>query len=424
MRRASLYIVLFVLAPAALSFLVMPELGILTLPNVNWDTKRYLLLFYFPAAMAAICLPFLRAGEGRQEIVSQVSWPIFVLFGVSILYVVVSMVDLIVYQEVFTYGISATWKSATDAGARNSLQGAVGLVLAGAPTLLVSLVIFNDGTWGDRRILGGLSIALFCLSLACMFAFSARNSVAISVAYVFLVAVLRLGFRGLPIRSVLRSMPKAVVAFAILVAIVAFVIILWLFVERAIVTKGTVDSAIQHFLVDYRARLKVDLPDNEALKPIFYALMMLEFYITHAAVYFSEYMFTGYCPGGDGAYSFYGAFRVIDFVFGTQFVETAATSMILPGVYLSLPGFLFLDFCGAGALVGWLLVGVTVLTVVLFFRQRPYLIFITAYLLCMFLFAPFYALPSTGNGFSLLIWSILVSGSGAIAGRSWLRATD
>lgn len=414
MHRASTLIIFFILMPAILAFLILPSIGVLELPGSEGYANRYLLLFYLPAALAALTLPFLPEGDAVQVIAPRSSWPLYSLLALSVLYLVISIADLVIYHQVFTTGISGAWKASTDAGARNSVQGAFALVLGGAPTVLVTLALFNDGSWGDRRLIAGLALVIFVLSLGCMFALSARNSVAISITYVLLMAIMRAYVGRQSFWKWVRDTPKIFTASLFASLIIVTVVVLWLFVDRAVLTRGTVDDAIQSFLIDYKAKLGVGVPDNDYIKPAFYALMMFEFYLTHAASYFSQYLSTGYCPSGGGAYSFYGLYRIIDFVFGSHFIASASEGMIIPGVYLSLPGFLFLDYCESGVLAGWLIVIATTVILVLFFKSSPSLIFVACYMLCLFVFAPFYALLSTGNGFSLLILSLLASLSGAI----------
>ena len=411
MRQASTSIILFVLIPAAIALVCVPTFGILDFAQADAQTQQYLLLFYLPAILAAVALLFWKQKPTDRAIEINRIWPLAVLSCLSIIDITVSIADLVLSRNVLTVGISAAWQTATDEGARNSIQGAIGLVLSGAPTLFLSLAILQPESQQRRDLVIVAAIVLFSLSLICMLASSSRNSVVVSIAYIGTVAFLRSSFCRKPVGALLdRRLRITATSIAISLTLVAlFGIILFLFVERANLTHGSVDQAIAYFLEEYRVELRVAPPENSLLKSVFYSLMMLEFYVTHPSAYFSSYIAAGYCPGGHGAYSFYGLFRVIDFLIGTQFVSAGSAQMILHGVYLTLPGFLFLDFCDAGILVGWIILAATTLSLAFFFSGNPSLIFATAYLLCVFLFAPFYALPSIGDGMSLMLLAVSLS---------------
>lgn len=406
MQRIALALAIFALAPALISFGVVPFIGVLDIEGIATRAYLYLAAFYAPILVAAIV--FLWMGWKAQSFEVGVGSKLHfhVLLALSALYLAVSAYDIVANQDILRLGISGAWKASTDAGARNSIPGAILMLLGGAPTFLFCAALFNEGSWGRRSLLIALAAGMLGLSLLFMLLLSSRNSAFICLVFICVVVVLKAMLPGH--RATRWSVGQALTGMTIVG--ISFVILmgfsLWIFVDRATVTYGSIDLALDGFFLNYKVHPTIAIPASETWKRIFYALVQLEFYITHSIGYFSEYLNRDYCPAGNGASSFYGAFRIIDFVFRTNFVETAVSRMILPGVYLSLPGFLYLDFCQAGIIAGWIMGLATVLSLFVLFRGDPAPIFLAAFLLCTFAFAPFYSLPSTGNGFSLMLFAV------------------
>ncbi|WLR96192.1 hypothetical protein [Shinella sumterensis] len=407
MHRSAIALVTFALFPALISFGIVPFFGVLDIEGISPWTYAYLAIFYAPIILATLAFVAIRQRSTAYDMTMGSRLNLYLLAALSAIYLAVSAYDIVSNQNILTLGISGSWKASTDAGARNSIPGAIIMLLSGAPTFLFCAALFNDGSWGSKRLLMLLASLMLGASLACMLLLSSRNSAFICLVYICVVLALKalhqLGRMSLkfPFGRAATTFVAVVICFAVLMGFS-----LWIFVDRAIVTYGSIDLALDGFFLNYKVHPTVAVPSSETGKKIFYALAQLEFYITHSVGYFSDYFNRDYCPAGSGANSFYGAFRIIDFLFGTDFVQTAVSRMILPGVYLSLPGFLYLDFCQTGMVAGWVMGVATVLTVAGVFRGDPALIFLAAFLLCMFTFAPFYSLPSTGNGFSLMMFAI------------------
>ena len=167
------------------------------------------------------------------------------------------------------------------------------------------------------------------------------------------------------------------------------------------------------FMLDYlesEYNLSVYHPEFEGklFVSLYSIFVYLSFYISHSFTYLNDYFSLSYSPYMGGGYNFPQLARLIDITVGTDFFSAGRARMILTGVYLTLPGSLYLDFGIVGTLGICLLLGFTygnlsynLATLALY--QKLFL----TYLSVVFIFSPIYSVFGMANGFSLIFILLL-----------------
>jgi hypothetical protein len=115
-----------------------------------------------------------------------------------------------------------------------------------------------------------------------------------------------------------------------------------------------------------------------------------------------------------GGYTFSIVFRVFDTLFGGNYVLDAFGQMLVTGVYLTLPGSIFIDFGFAGVFlvgVGLAWVSIWCVTCALWLGNGNYMMLAS---LCLTIIAlsPVFSALSVGNGFSIMILLVFLHALG------------
>jgi hypothetical protein len=316
----------------------------------------------------------------------------------SSIYVVLVLVDKVFIGGVLSVGITVARYTAMEDGPRNSILGASHYFLAGAPAILACLLL-------SRRA-GGVTNNMFCWALVlagfgCFFLSGGRNGFVVGAVFVLFYFVLeRIRFR---LSGSLRKVdiPKWLIFFAIL----GICYVLYLFAERAAIRGTDMAGAIGLLSENYDVEVSSPAWLEGFALDIYYSVAYMVFYVTHAPTYVSQYIDSNYSPMLMGAYGFSILFRIFDAIAGAQVLNDAFDDLLIAGVYLTLPGTVFVDFGWIGvALSALLLVSVTVFMVsnALLKKSGSGLM---AASLCLTIVAlsPVFSGLSVGNGFSLLL---------------------
>jgi len=344
--------------------------------------------------------------EGNPYCTGRVFRSVVVL---TFFYFVAILADKIFLTNVLSQGITEARYAAMAEGPRNSLLGAMHYFLAGAPVLLACLLLSRRSSRSCANVL------LWLLVVACFGSFflsGGRNSFVVGGVFVFFYFVLEktkfrlhggVGFRRFRLPLWLK-----------LLSVVGLCYVMYLFVERAQIRGMDLEGAVGALGENYGVKIFVPdvLPD--ALLQIYYCLVFVVFYVTHSLSYLSAYFDANYYPLTMGGYTFSIVFRVFDTLFGGNYVLDAFGQMLVTGVYLTLPGSIFIDFGFAGVFlvgVGLAWVSIWCVTCALWLGNGNYMMLAS---LCLTIIAlsPVFSALSVGNGFSIMILLVFLHALG------------
>jgi hypothetical protein len=385
--------------------------GILSYSEVNGVTFLLIGLFAFPFFMISVFLlvkphecfaePFPREYEGNPYRSGRVFKCLVLL---TFAYLVAVLVDKIFLENVFSLGITETRYAAMANGPRNSLLGAVHYFLAGAPVLLACLLL-------SRRSRSLVDILLWLIVIVCFGSFflsGGRNSFVVGCIFVFFYFVLeKINFR---LRGGTQLRKFGFPLWLKTLSVVGVCYVMYLFVERAEIRGMNLEGAVSALGENYNVGVFIPsfLPD--ALLQVYYCLVFVAFYVTHSLSYLSAYFDIDYFPMTMGGYSFSIVFRVIDSLAGTTYVTDAFERLLVAGVYLTLPGSIFVDFGFVGVLLmsmglAWLSVWCVTRAIWLGNGNRMMLASLCLTLIAL---SPVFSALSVGNGFSIMILLVVV----------------
>ncbi|WP_308367616.1 oligosaccharide repeat unit polymerase [Microbulbifer sp. TB1203] len=397
-----------------LAFIVLRYLGPVTYPSVDGFSFLFLAIFMLPFFLL---LPFLLVS--KKVVVREVSgvWvsnPLAEGRGFSVvillvfIYFFAVVLDKIVLSNVLTVGITEARYAAMVDGPRGSLLGAVHYLLAGAPVLLACLLL-SRSRWQKGGVLEFCLWVLVVVCFASFFLSGGRNSYVVGVVFILFYFSLEkkrsVGGEGSEGGRNLRF-PLWIKVFSVF----GFFYVLYIFVERAEIRGTNLEGAVFALAKNYNVDVVVPEWIPGAFLQIYYCFLFLVFYVTHSLSYLSSYFELGYSPNIGGGYSFSVVFRIIDVLFGTSYVPDALDQLIIPGVYLTLPGTMYVDFGLFGAfLAGILLAFLSLVYVSRALRRGGWSLLAGAYLLTLLALSPIFSITNVGNGFSTLMIIIFLS---------------
>lgn len=400
-KSAAHLLLVFALAPAVLCFYVVRSFGPITFPGLEPATIAFIFAFYTLSAGVAATLLLRRGRYVEQTQLGLVpTYVVYILVSLSAIYVALSVYDTVFSRQILELGIAGARRHAMAVGPRNSAIGAINLLLTGAPVVLASIALVQPMTTRLYGVVG----ALFVLSFASTILAGGRNPIAISAVYI--VATGAIAFARDPRRLLKNKQAMriiAVVASAGLFIGVAYV--LWSATERAIDRHSSIAESLAYFSENYKVEFTVPTWLPSSFQGAYYGAMNIVFYLAHPIVYLDDYFATSYCPATLGSQSFDIVFRAVDVIFRTSFIQASTNAMVLPGIYLSLPGTLYLDFCWFAPIAGALIAAAS--AVVLIHAMRSVAaIPMAAYALTLLALSPLYSVFTASNGFSLLVLSL------------------
>lgn len=329
---------------------------------------------------------------GRVYVISQ-------LLALSYLFLVI--IDLIVLGNVLIVGVTEARDLRAAEGERNSLLGASHYFLAGAPVILACLLLtrrtnaVKSGPFPWVIAVGGF------LSY---FLSGGRGSFVIGALVVFFYFIIERHKCHVSGRSQNIYMPR----WAFVLGGASLVYMVYLFEERAAIRGTDLEGLAQRLMLSYDVYVSAPPISGDLFGGIYYAFVFVVFYITHAPTYISEYFELDYYPLTMGGYEFYILFRIFDFMFGTSLAVEASDKLLLRGVFLTLPGTVFVDFGWTGVIiVAAFLPCITLLMLSRALSSGTGFGMIGAsFLLSVIALSPFFSAVTLGNGFS--IWFLLV----------------
>lgn len=388
--------------------------GPITYPQVSVELLLFLVL-YIAVKYFAFCLGFFMFSTFNHS-ASQVphfsgrssdnmggifySVRLMVLF-VAVIYLLISIFDFFVVKGAALSMIVEQREAEHLAGPRNSLVGALGALFSGAPPVLLVLMSFSRFKSFPLNCVVYIVIAL---GFASMFLSGGRNAFFISTAFVFFCYLF---FSACSVKVRLKLSIKNFFAFVFFLYCIYFS--MRMFLDRFEAQGFEVEFMLDYLEFEYGVRVFRFDYDGELFLAVYSVFIYLSYYIAHAFTYLNDYFLAAYSPYMGGSYNFPLIARLIDVVWGTSFFESGRERMLLVGVYLTLPGSLYLDFGVLGSLAVSSFIGLCCGYLArnmarLALYQKLWL----AYIAVALVFSPIYSIFGMGNGFSLIFILMLV----------------
>ncbi len=388
--------------------------GPITYPQVSME-----LLFFLVICVAikyfAFCLGFFLLSTFNQSVVqvsnlsgrcSNEMGSVFprvrlMVLCLAVTYLLVSLFDFFFVKGAALSMIVEQREAEHLTGPRNSLIGAIGALLSGGPPMLLAIMIFSRFQSFPLNFSVYIVIAL---GFASMFLSGGRNAFFISAAFVFFCYVF---FSAYSAKMLIK--PSVTRFFALLFFLYCMYFSMRMFLDRFEAQGFEIGFMLQYLELEYGVKVFRFDYDGALFVAAYSALVYLSFYITHAFTYLNDYFVAAYSPYMGGGYNFPQLARLIDVAFGSNFFEGGRERMLLVGVYLTLPGSLYLDFGVVGSLVFSSLIGLCCGYLArnlarLALYQKLWL----AYIAVALVFSPIYSIFGMANGFSMIFILILV----------------
>lgn len=328
--------------------------------------------------------------------------------GISLLYLTTAFFHYFLFGNVLEEGITGARYSAAQFGPSASISGAVLLLVSGAPVLLASTII--DAFRFDHPI-DKTHVTLSILGFAMFFASGGRNSFLIGIVYLLSYALL-MKSKSPPRKSQTRDKPlvrnRAIISIVWLCIFAGVAFSLKIFIDRASIREDDLMLRLLIFANEYDMDINFDRQLSPQLESAYFVLVYLFFYITHAFTYISVYFETAYSPIVSGGYSFFPFAKLLDVIIGTELSANVSERLIIPGVYYSFPGSLYIDFGFIGTVIFSIFLAIlSVIIVDRCLRGYSQLNFLTAFFLTIGAMSPLYSIFSTANGPSIFLLSLL-----------------
>ncbi len=322
-------------------------------------------------------------------------------FFFTLLFALISFYDFLVVKAGVLSEIVAMRESEHLSGPRNSLIGAIGTLLSGAPVLFFALVLSRKNI---SRVKKYATYGAIFLGFASMFLTGGRNAFFIGLVFVF---AYYLFFIKVPVlEGISDAKPHLFGKFILLLVITLGVYYsLNIFFERFEHQGLNSQKALDHLSHDYNVSIAEIscLYTNSLCEKLYPIFVYLIYYGTHALNYIDAYFLIDESPMFLGAYNFSVISRMADITLSINSFEHVRSQLLVVGVYLSLPGSLFLDFGYIGTIVvmafmsfwfGYFIKNVKSLAL----YQKMF----ASYFTVLFIFSPVYSALGMANGFSLI----------------------
>jgi len=382
----------------------------------NFSALLLFLLFYFSYVFGWFSYNLMPKKRISCEIeahtprkISSVTTILSFLTGI---YLVLIFYDFFVIGNLLNVGITEAREVRTIEGPRGSIIGFLVVLFTGAPLLLlISLLVYKDSKKQKKSYLYKVQFLLSIIGLLSYFLSGGRNNFAISIVIISLIFLILKKSRISHFRS--KSIKKYLfksLIFSILLFL--FLFMLYIFIDRVnyqgISMYSSVMGMESGFYIDVtHYDFQVDI-----VRDYYYAFIVFLFYLGHPIMVVSQYFDAEFINHTYGALSFSLPTMFYDFIFGTSFFSNALDSLILKGVYMSTPGYLFIDFGFLGVVFFGFLLGFYVS----FFLKKSqsknsntnyYSLVLASIFLCAIILAPMYNILS-GFGFSLILMLFMV----------------
>lgn len=277
--------------------------------------------------------------EGFSIKNSKLSFLLKSTFILLICSLIINVYDFFIVGDVLNKGIVALREERTVQGARGSIVGVLIVLLSAFPVILLVLAKVA----GERQLISTFKqrwyLYFSVLGIIFYFLSGGRNNFAIALVFYFIF----ISFFNFKYRKANKINIKKISVLGLFTLLILF-IFLYIFIERVeligISMKSYTETLEQNFSVTF---YKPNF-DSIFFENFYYAFLTLLFYINHSLMEFSKYFINDWSSYTSGVMLLPQVFMLIDVVFSTSFFLDAIHNMILHGVYLSAPGFLYLDF--------------------------------------------------------------------------------
>ncbi len=386
--------------------------GPLSFESLTMDTKLFIFIFLFVLVLSYSFSYFIgghyfRSFHFQTQLKNNVAYvsEVFilirkVLFFSAVMYVIFSFYDYFLIKGAAISEIIMQREKEHLTGPRNSLIGALVSLLSASTPIALVLFIINPF---KKFVLNAFFWLFVILGFFSMFLSGGRNAFFISVAFVLVFSALYFDKK-----IIFRSVSPRLIFLILLMLLIGFFYSLKMFVDRFLAQGMPLDYMILHLVNDYN--VDIAIPDYDGFPLVVYSVWSyLVFYITHALNYLDQYFYIDYSPFLKGVYNFPLIARLFDFLFSSNIFESSFDDLLLRGVYLSLPGSIYVDFGVIGSVFVAAFLGFVFGALVCNYKHLIlFNKFLLTYLCVTFLFAPFFNIANVANGFSFLFFLIII----------------
>lgn len=387
--------------------------GPITFPDLNSDFVYFIWAYSLVSFLSYIIgfdINYTSSSCGKIK-VNGYHWLTKFLCVLAGVYLILTLYDFFFIKDGSFTQISAMREAANISGPRDSLVGAVAFLLSGAPPIACAILIFSDRM---KLHLKMLALVVAVSGILCTFLSGGRNAFFIS----FLIVLFYFIYKKQNVYSKRKAKYSLWVKTIFYVGIIFCCLYsLKVFLDRFALQSIDVEYFPYYLSSEYNVEVLYPEGMGKTLSAIYAVILYLVFYITHAFSYLDEYFVFQYSPMLLGSYGFPSITRLLDIVFGSQLFTVAQDSLILKGVYLTLPGTLYIDF----GYVGALLLGGLISLVLGYYLRNLLKIgdsqkLLLSYLTVVLVMSPIYSVFDIGNGFPMLLFILLYRGSAALMG--------
>lgn len=325
------------------------------------------------------------------------------IFFLAIIYIILNAVDFFITKGGTLSTITEIRESDNITGSRMSIIGGIIALTSAAPYILLCMTSYFTRTGQVLR--SKLPFILALLGIGVGFLSGGRNS--------FLIGIAIFGFQSLYIRRNNNFIKKSFQSsrrYLQLVMAISILFSFYIFLERETQQGVSIRNVLSNFSLKWNVDI-VELSTDSSLIQGLYAIFVIAiFYATHALSYIDQYFVQEASPLLSGAYNFPIIAKMIDFIFNGGVFTSLADHLIVAGVYLTLPGSLYLDFGYSGAILfGFTLSIVSGYLdndrVTTSFRKIQFLSLLST----IWILSPIYNALSMANGFSYIFLLIILS---------------
>ena len=373
------------------------EWGPITYPAISEALATFIALFLFVAAVGysigslGLVARHRAPSPSHQATAEANDNAILIL---SLLYIILSLVDFFIIKAGTLTTLTQIREQDNITGSRMSVLGGVVALTSAAPYIYLCKLSYGRVIHRRKRSL--LTSFVVAIGITASFLSGGRNAFVIGMT-VFFVQRLILARYFTFDRDERKNIRRLLIIGGILYSF-------YLFLERELAQGIDLNQLLFVFAAKWDVKITEVSFGNEVLDSIYASLMIFLFYLTHATDYIDQYFNSNSSPFLLGAYNFPVVSKLIDVVAESQIFSGIPNSLLVPGVYLTLPGSLYIDFGYFGALVSSLFLGVlTGLSSRNSFSNSFLKMQFSCFMACLWLLAPIYSIIGISNGFSFMI---------------------
>ena len=321
----------------------------------------------------------------------------------TLLYVTLAHIDFFFLKGGTLSTITIVRESDNITGSRMSILGGVISVASAAPFILLCML-------KHQRVLSNQSESKFKLTLALggiatSFLSGGRNGFLIGmVIYFFHGFLLKKFYADKKYNKKNRNdyTAKFFICAGILFSF-------FLFSSRELNQGIDSNQLLSFFAIKWNVRIDEYNTNNIFFEVVYATVTIFIFYLTHALNFIDQYTIDNFSPILMGAYNFPVPSKIIDVLFSTTISSNVSNELLVPGVYLTLPGSLYVDLGYFGTIFAGFLGGIITglankIPTRKIFLQLQLLSFMT----CTWVLAPLYFTIGISNGFSFIVIMIFL----------------